>query len=69
MPKFALILFAAAFALAGTHDAQAATKGKGKDQATCARLVKSNPAYLNRGGACAQACNAAIQACMRGEAF
>ena len=36
------------------------------DQATCSKLVKSNPAYLVRNGNCAQACRAAIVRCMKG---
>jgi len=68
MPKLALMLFAVVFALAGTYGAQAAAKGKGKDQATCSRLIQSNPAYLTRAG-CAQACAAAIRACMRGAPY
>ena len=71
MSKFTLVLIAAVIAVAGTTAAQAQTKkGKGKDRATCERLVKANPGYLeSRSGTCARACHAAIQACIKGETY
>jgi hypothetical protein len=68
MSKFALMVLAAAISVAGASAAQSAAKGKGKDLATCSRLIKNNPAYLTR-GECARACAAAIRSCMRGEPY
>jgi hypothetical protein len=69
MSKFTLVLIAAVIAVAGASTAQAQSKtGKGKDQATCSRLIKANPAYQGRDG-CNRACAAAIRACMQGQPY
>ena len=70
MSKLMILLIAAVIAVAGASTAQAqAKKGKGKDQATCMRIVKSNPAYMGRGGACDRACAAAVRSCMQGQPY
>lgn len=69
MSKVTLLLIAAVIAVAGTSTAQAQSKkSKGKDQATCMRLVKANPAYAPN-GFCGRPCAAAISSCMRGGSF